>query len=90
MEEKCELCGRMKILSFHHLIPKTLHNNKVFKKLYEHKYMATHGLDLCHDCHKNIHVFYTEKELGKYYYTKELLLSSEKVRNFLKWVKKQD
>lgn len=90
MEGKCELCERTEILYFHHLIPKTLHNNKLFKKMYDHKYMSTHGLMLCRECHKNIHVFYTEKELGKNYHTKELLLSSEKIINFLTWMKKQD
>lgn len=90
MESNCGLCGRLKELTFHHFIPKTLHTNKWFKKLYTNAYMSTHGIDLCKDCHKTIHVFYTEKELGKYYNDKIKLLSSEKIRNYLKWAKKQD
>jgi len=89
MESNCELCDRVKELSFHHLIPKKNHTNKLFRKLYSLDYMRTHGLNLCKSCHKNIHIFFTEKELGKYYNTKEKLLATDKVKNFLKWVKKQ-
>jgi len=90
MENNCELCERQKELTFHHFIPKTLHNNKLFKKLYTKEYMSSYGIELCKDCHKQIHVFFIEKELGKYFYNKKLLLSSYKVRKFLKWVKKQN
>jgi len=90
MENNCGLCNRWKELTFHHFIPRTLHTNKLFRKLHPLKFMQTHGIDLCGDCHYAIHHFHTEKELGKYYNDKNKLLSSEKVRKFLKWVKKQD
>lgn len=89
MESNCGLCGRLKELTFHHYIPKTLHTNKLFRKLYSIEYMNSHGIDLCDDCHKQIHMFFTEKELGKTYNSKEKLISNEKIRKFLKWVRKQ-
>ena len=89
MEAKCGLCEREKELTFHHYIPRTLHTNKLFKKLYKKVYMKSHGVDLCDDCHYAIHHFHSEKELGKYYNDMKKLLTSEKVRNFLKWIKKQ-
>jgi uncharacterized protein YlaI len=89
MENKCGLCERLKELTFHHFIPKTLHSNKYFRKMFSIEYMKTHGIDLCDDCHRQIHHFFTEKELGKNYNTKEKLLSDERVRKFLRWVKKQ-
>lgn len=89
MESNCGLCDRIKELTFHHFIPRTLHKNKFFRKLYKLKFMQTHGIDLCDDCHYNVHHLHTEKELGKYYNNKSKLLSSEKIINFLKWVKKQ-
>lgn len=89
MENNCEFCGRLKELTFHHYIPKTLHNNKLFKKLYDKKFMQTHGVDLCDDCHRAVHDFFTEKELGKTYNDKEKLFATEKVRNYIKWIKKQ-
>ena len=89
MENNCGLCARYKELTFHHFIPKTLHKNKLFAKTFDKKYMKSHGIDLCDDCHYAIHHFHTEKELGNFYNDKSKLLSSEKVRTFLKWVKKQ-
>ena len=90
MESNCGLCGRLKELTFHHYIPRTLHTNKLFKKMFDTKFMKSHGIDLCDDCHKAIHTFHSEKELGRYYNDKSKLLSSEKVENFIKWIKKQD
>jgi len=43
-------------------------------------------IDLCHDCHFNIHKFITEKDMGKVYNTKEKLLSHSKVAKFVKWI----
>ena len=90
MEANCGFCGRLKDLTFHHYIPKTLHSNKLFVKLYEKDYMKNHGIDLCKDCHKAIHKFFTEKELGKNYNDKDKLFSDKRIRDFVAWVKKQD
>ena len=89
MEANCGLCGRFKEVTFHHYIPRTLHSNKYFRKKYEVEYMKSHGIDLCEDCHSNIHQFFTEKELGRDFNDKNKLLSDERVRKFLRWVKKQ-
>jgi len=90
MESKCGLCGRLKELTFHHYIPRTLHTNKLFKKMYKVEFMKSHGIDLCEDCHTNIHKFFSEKELGRNFNDKVKLLSDERVRRFIRWVKKQD
>lgn len=50
----CELCNREKELSFHHLIPKTLHSKNYFKKKYKHQFMANNGLYLC--------IFFSQKK----------------------------
>jgi len=89
MEAKCGFCGRLKELTFHHYIPRTLHSNKYFKKKYSIEYMKHHGIDLCDDCHRAVHDFFTEKELGKNYNDKNKLFSDERMRKFLRWVKKQ-
>jgi len=46
MENKCELCGRENVLTFHHLIPVTLHKNKWFKKNYTREEMNTGVMEL--------------------------------------------
>ena len=85
----CEICGREKELTFHHYIPCTLHSNKKFKKLYEKLYMKTHGINLCKTCHKTIHTFWSEKELGNYYNTLARLMENKKFREYVVWIKKQ-
>ena len=90
MINNCEFCKRLKELSFHHYIPKTLHSNKFFKKQYDKLYMGTHGVDLCKDCHHTVHEFWTEKELGKNYNSKEKIIEDPKFSKYLLWVEKQD
>ena len=90
MESKCGFCERLKELTFHHYIPKTLHSNKLYRKMYDVEFMKTHGIDLCEDCHKTIHRFFTEKELGKIYNDKNKLFSDKRIRDFVNWIKKQN
>lgn len=83
---KCELCNRDKPLTSHHLIPRCLHSRKRFITLFGKKEMRSRQIELCTDCHSNIHAFHNEKELGLNFNTKELLLADEKVFKFVKWI----
>lgn len=91
MKEKCELCGSdHDELNFHHLIPRTLHSNKVFKKKYTKEYMSTHGIWICNrNCHKQIHRFIDEKEMGTTYNTLEKLLEHPEVKKYIEWRSKR-
>jgi len=84
----CELCGREATLTFHHLIPRTLHSNKWFKKNYTREQMAA-GLELCRDCHGTIHTHIDEKQLGREYATREALLAHPEVARFVAWRARQ-
>ncbi len=84
----CELCQReVERTSRHHLIPRTLHGNKWFKKNFTKEQMHE-TVDLCRDCHKQIHKFATEKELGRYYYSLEKLMEHDKIRKFVEWLRR--
>ncbi len=84
----CELCQReVKSTTRHHLIPRAMHKNKWFKKNFTKEEMIK-TVDLCQDCHKEIHKFVSEKDLGRYYNTIEKLLEHEKIRNFVEWLKR--
>ena len=84
---KCELCQRENQLTFHHLIPRTLHTNKWFKKNFTREQMNK-GIMICeHDCHNEIHRLIPEKEMGRSYNTIELLLSHPLVSKYISWVK---
>ena len=81
----CELCEReVYKVTRHHLIPRTVHKNKWFKKNFSKEEMHT-TVDLCRDCHVAIHRFIPEKEMGKHYHSLELLLSHPEVIKFVKW-----
>lgn len=85
----CEMCHREQPLTFHHLIPKTNHKNKWFRKNFTLEDMRTRGIFICRKCHSHIHKMINEKELGRNYNTLELLLADERIRKFIQWVKKQ-
>jgi len=84
----CELCKREEKLTFHHLIPVTLHSRKWFAKNYSKEELQS-GAMLCSDCHNAIHRFIPEKLLGTDFNTIEKLRSNEKVTNFVSWVSKR-
>ena len=86
----CELCGRVTVDgNRHHLIPRTCHGNKWFKKRFTREQMAV-TVDLCRDCHKAIHKFVpSEKELGREYNTLEKLLAHADIAKFVAWVRKR-
>ena len=86
---KCELCKRENLLTFHHLIPVTLHTNKWFKSNFTRERMRE-GIYICKDdCHKQIHRLIAEKELGRNYNTLEKLLNHSEIKKYLKWIKKR-
>ena len=90
-KDECELCGRSdQYLNFHHLIPRTLHSNKRYKKIYDKDFMNHHGIWICKkDCHKQIHEFISEKEMGMEYNTIDKLKEHPQVSKYLKWISKQ-
>ena len=86
---KCELCERENELTFHHLIPKSQHKNKWFKKMFTREEMNT-GVDLCkEDCHNEIHRIINEKEMGRSFNTIQKLLRHPKVKKYIKYIKNQ-
>ncbi len=85
----CELCERhVPSTTQHHLIPRTVHKNKWFKKNFPREQLHE-TIPLCRDCHRQIHKFIPHKELGRTYNSKEKLLSHEKVADFVEWLRKK-
>lgn len=88
-QKTCELCKRqVNRTTRHHLIPRTVHKNKWFRKNFEKSQMHE-TVDLCKDCHRQIHKFIPEKEMGRAYNTIEKLQAHEEVANFLQWLVKR-
>lgn len=86
---KCELCGRENVCTFHHLIPRTNHKNKWFKKNFSREEMAK-GIYVCkYDCHREIHNLIFEKELGKSYNTLKKLKAHKNIAKYIKFIQKR-
>lgn len=85
--DPCALCGRQRPLTFHHLIPRTCHSNKWFKKRFSRDDMRSRGIDVCRDCHSFIHQQFSEKQLGRSYNTLEALMDHDAVQRFVRWVR---
>lgn len=86
----CELCGRNRLLTKHHLIPRAVHRKGKFQRRYSKEEMRQRGLLLCKQCHDGIHdLIPDEKELAESFNTKEALLADERIRKHVAWVRRQ-
>jgi hypothetical protein len=87
--QRCELCGREKPLSFHHLIPKAVHGRRRFQRRHSKDEMRSRGIYICRLCHFGIHDLISERELAETFATKEALLAHPAIAKHIAWVKKQ-
>ncbi|MCR9117589.1 MAG: hypothetical protein NXI22_11645 [bacterium] len=88
---QCQLCGRTtkRGTTEHHLIPRTCHRNKWFKKNFTREEMQT-TVPLCRDCHRAVHDFVpSEKLLGREFNTLAKLREHPQIGPFLKWLRRQ-
>ncbi|MFE4573280.1 hypothetical protein [Paenibacillus chitinolyticus] len=74
----CELCGRHEVnRTEHHLTPKEKGGTFLPTAM------------LCIPCHKQIHALFTNKQLERGLHTLDALRDDERMRAFLKWIRKQ-
>ena len=88
---RCELCGRLtrRGTTLHHLIPRSCHANKWFKKNFQREQL-NETVDLCRDCHGAVHkLIPNEKELGRHYNSLDKLRGHQQIAKFVTWVRKQ-
>lgn len=86
--EECEICERSWIpLSYHHLIPRFVHD-KVVKRGWHKKEDLQNVAWLCGACHRFVHHFKNHEELARDYYTIELLLAEQEVQQWANWAGK--
>ncbi len=89
--QRCELCGRVtkRGTTEHHLIPRSCHANKWFKKNFAREQM-NQKINVCRDCHRAIHdLIPCEKDLGRHYNTLEKLHAHEEIAKYIAWKRKQ-
>ncbi len=81
----CELCQCEDAHNFHHLIPRTVHSNKWFKKRFTRAEMAA-GIEVCKQCHRVIHdLIPDEKDLGRNYHSVEKLSAHAEIAKYVAW-----
>jgi len=88
MAKVCALCGTDKLITFHHLIPKSCHANKWFRKHFDKPDMQERGIDLCRRCHSFIHKKFSEKVFGRELNTLDKLRQNETIHAYIKWARK--
>ena len=88
---RCQLCRRVvkRGTTEHHLIPRTCHSNKWFKKRFAREQLDE-TIDVCRDCHKAIHRLIPDvKELGRDCHSLDSLLAHPEIAKFVTWVRKR-
>lgn len=81
----CEICGADEVDSEHHLIPRTLHKNKWFKKHFAREQLHI-TIGVCKSCHRAVHNITDNKTLGREYNTLAKLKTH--LVNHIAWRKK--
>ena len=87
-EAGCALCERDHPLTYHHLIPRTLHRKRWAKVRFSADALQA-GIWVCRDCHDAIHRFISHRELAESHRSVEALLGHEQVGRFVRWVRTQ-
>ena len=88
VDDHCVLCGREQPLTFHHVIPRTLHRKRWVKARFSVSALQS-GLWLCRDCHDAVHRFISHRELAESFHSLEALRGHPEVAKFVAWVARQ-
>ncbi|KAJ6589455.1 hypothetical protein B0H19DRAFT_923850 [Mycena capillaripes] len=86
--KECEICERQVPLTYHHLIPRSMHT-KVLKKKWHPTSMLNSVAWLCRPCHTVVHQVATNEDLAQNYYTVSLLLQRDDIQRWGKYASKQ-
>ncbi|KAI5806174.1 hypothetical protein EDC01DRAFT_137514 [Geopyxis carbonaria] len=86
--KECEICERDVPLSYHHLVPRSVHA-KVLKRGWHTKERLESVAWLCRPCHDTVHRCASNEELAREWYTVELLMGREDVQRWAAYVGRQ-
>jgi hypothetical protein len=87
----CELCKLEydeNEMNFHHLIPKTFHNNKRILKQYDKDFLNKNGVNLCYARHNKLHSCIDEKELAFEFNSIEKIKMNAEIQKWINWKQK--
>jgi len=75
------------MLTRHHLIPRTRHNNKRIRRNYTREDLVTRIIQVCRPCHNHIHAVFSEKQLADDYNELVKLSSHPEIARFVSWIR---
>ncbi|TGZ80166.1 hypothetical protein EX30DRAFT_320474 [Ascodesmis nigricans] len=85
---ECEICDREGNVTYHHLIPRSVHK-KVLKRGWHQEWRLNVVAWLCRPCHSAVHRCASNEELAREYYTVEKLLEREDIQKWRNYISKQ-
>lgn len=88
LPKSCELCQRSRFaLTAHHLVPRSVHDIALEQGWRKERELDLNSIAwLCRGCHVHVHRIATPEDLGKHYWTIELLLRRTEIWQFAKTV----
>ncbi|KAJ7058493.1 hypothetical protein C8F01DRAFT_1210737 [Mycena amicta] len=86
--EECEICERRVPLTYHHLIPRSVHAKAIRRKWHPESRVNAVAW-LCRPCHTAVHGVASNEELAQHYHTVELLLAREDIQRWGRYASKQ-
>jgi 5-methylcytosine-specific restriction endonuclease McrA len=86
---RCTLCGQPSHLTFHHLVPKDLHDKRWVRGRYSIDALRNRGIWICRSCHDFLHRSFDERELAQRLDTVEKLRAEPAVAKHIAWASKQ-
>ena len=86
---ECRICGFDYVeLTKHHLIPKTCHKKMKSKKRFKSMEL-NRTVDICTNCHRQIHALIKESELATVYNTIERIVNYPQMAKYVSWIKRR-
>ena len=82
------MCKRTRQLTFHHIIPASLHRRRSVKGRFTKEEMQQ-GVNICRDCHNAVHHFITNKELSEKWHGLDELCAHPEIAKYIDWASKQ-
>jgi len=76
-------------LSFHHLIPRRVHDRAWFLARHSRSDMRSRGVWLCRPCHDFVHEHFDEPTLGRRLATLEALRAEPLIAGHIVWAARQ-
>jgi hypothetical protein len=83
------LCGQPSHLTFHHLVPKDLHDKRWVRQRYALQTLRTHGIWICRPCHDFLHAHFDQRTLAERLGTIEALRKEPAVEKHIAWASRQ-